>query len=307
MNKQIRQTVLPIITAIIWGTAFVFQGTAAEEVPAFTFNFARSLIAVAFLSILSLCVDKYKDKKLIPREPTDFKRLLLGGSLCGICLFAASNFQQYGITMGTSSGKAGFITAIYMVIIPIIGLFFKKRVKVVIWVAVLLSLVGLYLLCIGDGFSVQTSDVYVFICALCFAAHILVIDHFSSSLDGIKMSAVQFFVVALLSGICALIFERGGFAGIKNCVFEIVYMGLFSSGIAYTLQIISQKGTNPTVVSVLLSLESFFAVVAEAIIRHVAMSFREYAGCAIILIAVMITQIDFKRKGDKSDAENAGR
>lgn len=242
------------------------------------------------------------------------RELLLGGICCGTALAIASNFQQAGLAAGTDAGKAGFLTALYVVLVPIFGLLFKRKVNLATWIAVGLSVIALYLLCIKGDFSLAPGDLLVLVCAVCFAIHILVIDHFTATVDGMKLSCVQFLVAAVWATIakvvCVLlgmngtgdvtsltsIFAVPDWNAILGCTLPILYVGIFSSGVGYTLQILAQKDSNPTVVTILLSLESVFAVIAGAIILHQQMSVREYIGCVIMFIAVILAQIQFPEK-----------
>ena len=298
-HNQMRQVVFPILAAFIWGTAFVAQDLCADAIDAFTFNALRSYIAVVVLLIIIFIADKLKKDKpvLSPAEKKQGrKELLLGGFCCGTALAVAANFQQAGLVAGTDAGKAGFITALYVVLVPVFGLFFKRKVNLPTWIAVVLSVVALYLLCIKGDFSLTPGDLLILVCAVCFAVHILVIDHFSAKVDGIKLSCVQFLVAAVWSSILSLIFSHPDWSAILSCALPILYVGVFSSGVAYTLQILAQKDSNPTVVTILLSLESVFAVIAGAIILHQQMSAREYIGCVVMFAAVILAQIQFPEK-----------
>ena len=192
--------------------------------------------------------------------------------------------------------SAGFITALYVVLVPVFGLFFKRKVSLPTWIAVVLSVVALYLLCIKGSFRLAAGDLLVLVCAVCFAVHILVIDHFGSGCDGVKLSCVQFLFAALLSAVCIPFFEQVDISALLSCALPLLYVGVFSCGVGYTLQILAQKGSNPTVVTILLSLESVFAVIAGAIILKQQMSVREYIGCAVMFAAVLLAQIDFPVK-----------
>ena len=193
-------------------------------------------------------------------------------------------------------GKAGFITALYVVLVPVFGLFFKRKVNLPTWIAVVLSVVALYLLCIKGSFSLSPGDLLILICAVCFAVHILVIDHFTAYCDGVKLSCLQFLFAGVISTVCMFLFEEVDFAAIWSCILPLLYVGIFSCGVGYTLQILAQKGSNPTVVTILLSLESVFAVIAGAIILKQQMSVREYIGCGVMFAAVILAQIDFPVK-----------
>jgi drug/metabolite transporter (DMT)-like permease len=294
--NQLRQVVFPILAAFIWGTAFVAQDLCADSIGAFAFNATRYFIAVLALLVVILISDKLKKNKptlTAQEKKAANKQLWLGGLCCGAALAIASNFQQAGLVAGTDAGKAGFITALYVVLVPVFGLFFKRKVSLPTWIAVVLSVVALYLLCIKGDFSLAPGDLLVLVCAVCFAVHILVIDHFTAYCDGVKLSCLQFLFAGIISTICMFIFEDVDFAAILSCALPLLYVGIFSCGVGYTLQILAQKDSNPTVVTILLSLESVFAVIAGAIILKQQMTVREYIGCAIMFAAVILAQIQF--------------
>ena len=294
--NQMRQVVFPILAAFIWGTAFVAQDLCADSIGAFAFNATRYFIAVLALLVVILISDKLKKNKptlTAQEKKAANKQLWLGGLCCGAALAMASNFQQAGLVAGTDAGKAGFITALYVVLVPVFGLFFKRKVSLPTWIAVVLSVVALYLLCIKGDFSLAPGDLLVLVCAVCFAVHILVIDHFTAYCDGVKLSCLQFLFAGIISTICMFIFEDVDFAAILSCALPLLYVGIFSCGVGYTLQILAQKDSNPTVVTILLSLESVFAVIAGAIILKQQMTVREYIGCAIMFAAVILAQIQF--------------
>ena len=294
--NQMRQVVFPILAAFIWGTAFVAQDLCADSIGAFAFNATRYFIAVLALLVVILISDKLKKNKptlTAQEKKAANKQLWLGGLCCGAALAIASNFQQAGLVAGTDAGKAGFITALYVVLVPVFGLFFKRKVSLPTWIAVVLSVVALYLLCIKGDFSLAPGDLLVLVCAVCFAVHILVIDHFTAYCDGVKLSCLQFLFAGIISTICMFIFEDVDFAAILSCALPLLYVGIFSCGVGYTLQILAQKDSNPTVVTILLSLESVFAVIAGAIILKQQMTVREYIGCAIMFAAVILAQVQF--------------
>ena len=298
-HNQVRQVVFPILAAFIWGTAFVAQDMCADSIGTFTFNATRYFIAVLALLVVILIKDGLaKDKpSLSPiQKKAANKQLWLGGLCCGTALAVASNFQQAGMVAGTDSGKAGFLTALYVVLVPLFGLFFKRKVNLSTWIAVVLSVVALYLLCIKGEFSLAPGDLLILVCAVCFAVHILVIDHFTAYCDGVKLSCIQFLFAGIISAICMFIFETVDFTAIWSCTLPLLYVGIFSCGVGYTLQILAQKDSNPTVVTILLSLESVFAVIAGAIILKQQMSVREYIGCAVMFAAVILAQIEFPSK-----------
>lgn len=293
---KMKNSLLLLLTATIWGVAFVAQSVSMDYVGSFTFNAVRNLIGAAVLLPVIWLTGSSKLPKASSgqKHQKDRKTLIAGGISCGILLCLACNFQQFGIKY-TTVGKAGFITACYIVIVPVIGLFLKKSCGPFIWGAVILALIGLYLLCIQDGFSIGKGDLLVLICAFLFSFHILVIDHFSPLVDGVKMSCIQFFVCGILSGIPALIFEHPDIAGLFAARIPILYAGVMSCGVAYTLQIIGQKGMNPTVASLILSLESCISVLAGWIILGQRLSLRESIGCIIMFFAIILAQLPQKK------------
>ena len=301
-HNQLRQVVFPILAAFIWGTAFVAQDLCADVIDTFTINAARSYIAVVVLLIIIAIFSAFNKDKPTPtkmQKRQNRRELLLGGICCGTALAIASNFQQAGLAAGTDAGKAGFLTALYVVLVPIFGLLFKRKVNLATWIAVGLSVIALYLLCIKGDFSLAPGDLLVLVCAVCFAVHILLIDHFTARCDGVKLSCLQFLFAAIWSTILALIFDTIDFHVLWECILPLLYVGVFSCGVGYTLQILAQKDSNPTVVTILLSLESVFAVIAGAIILHQQMSLREYIGCALMFIAVVLAQVQFPAKKAK--------
>jgi len=294
MNKvQVRNSLLLLLTATIWGTAFVAQSVGMDYVGPFTFTFARSIVGGVFLIPCIWFLRKISEKK---EKLIISKVEWIGGICCGIALFAASNFQQIGIAH-TTVGKAGFITALYVVVVPIFGLFFKKKVPGIIWFCVALSVIGLYLLCMTEGsFSLAYGDFLVFICAILFSVHILIIDYFSPRGDGVVMSCIQFFVCGILSGFVMLFVENVSVANLTSASFPILYAGVLSSGVAYTLQIVAQKDVNPTVASLILCLESVVSALAGWAILHEALSMRELLGCVLMFTAIVLAQVPIPNK-----------
>ena len=298
-HNQVRQVVFPILAAFIWGTAFVAQDLCADSIGTFAFNATRYFIAVLALLVVIAVSDKAKKNRPTPtaeEKKAANKQLWLGGLCCGVALAIASNFQQAGLVAGTDAGKAGFITALYVVLVPVFGLFFKRKVSLPVWIAVVCSVVALYLLCIKGDFSLAAGDLLILVCAVCFAVHILVIDHFTAYCDGVKLSCLQFLFAGIISAVCMFLFENVDFAAIWSCILPLLYVGIFSCGVGYTLQILAQKDSNPTVVTILLSLESVFAVIAGAIVLHQQMTAREYIGCVVMFVAVILAQIQFPEK-----------
>ena len=301
--KQLKNSFLLLIAAAIWGTAFVAQSVGMDYVEPFTFCFSRSIIGcMVLIPIIYLFERKDKTSKKENTEKTSAsflsknRILILGGIACGICLFAASNLQQFGI-MTSTAGKAGFITACYIIIVPVLGIFLKRKTSPLIWLGVVIALVGMFFLCImpsiknDGGFSFQPGDIQLILCSICFSFHILVIDHFSPKTNGIKLSCIQFLVCGILSGICMLIFETPSMENILNAWLPIMYAGAMSSGIAFKLQIIAQKDLHPTVASLIMSLESVISVLAGFVILNEVLSTYEIIGCVLMFIAIILAQI----------------
>ena len=287
-----------LLTAFIWGTAFVAQSVGMDHLGPFSFNGIRCLIgAVALLPCIWFLNRMNKDPETDGSEKEKSgKDLITGGVACGVLLFTASSLQQAGIQY-TTAGKAGFITAFYIVIVPVLGIFLHKKIQWKVWMAVLLALVGLYFLCITESFSVGKGDALVFLCALVFSVHILVIDHFSPKVDGVKMSCIQFFVAAIVSGVGMFVLETPRFVSVVAAWMPLLYAGVLSCGVAYTLQILGQKNVNPAVASLILSMESCFSVLAGWIILGERLSFRESSGCILMFLAIILAQLPDKNNG----------
>lgn len=310
MNKtQIRGTLLLLLTAIIWGVAFVAQSEGGDAIGAFSFNGLRSILGSAVLLPVIFFLDKLQLTSRRPETRDHWKILWKSGLFCGLAMFVASNFQQVGINLGTPVGKAGFLTACYILIVPILGIFLKKKCGWNIWVGVAITLVGLYLLCMDGSLRFQFSDLLILLCAVCFSFHILLVDHFSPLVDGVRLSCIQFLVSGVLSLLVAFFFEmNGSLSGIKElgqamllpgAWISLLYAGVMSCGIAYTLQIIGQNGMNPTVASLLMSLESVFSVIAGWIILKEALNAKELLGCGLIFVAIVLAQLPVgESKGD---------
>ena len=297
---QMKNSLLLLLTSFIWGVAFVAQSVGGEAVGCFTFNGVRSLIGAFVLIPVIYFLDNQKKKELgeekFLEQKGDSKTLLLGGVCCGVMLCIASNFQQFGISF-TTVGKAGFITAMYILIVPILGLFMKKKVGVKVWLGVVLATIGLYMLCMtSESFSLSKGDFLVLICAGFFSLHILIIDYFSPKVDGVRMSCIQFFVCGIISVIIAFIFESPSFSAILSGWLPILYAGVLSCGVAYTLQIVGQKNMDPTVASLILSLESVFSVLAGWLILNQTMTLREFSGCGLMFLAIILAQLPDRMK-----------
>ncbi len=308
MKKYIGSLLL-LFAAAIWGMAFAAQSSVADEIKPFTFNCLRMYIGCAVLSIFILFRDKIQHRPILPAQPTERKCLLIGGAVCGIVLFIATNLQQFGISLypeeAAASGRSGFLTAIYVVFVPLCGVFLKKKIHFSIWIAVVLAVAGMYLLCMQNGFSgIYSGDFVVLLCSVFFTAHILSIDYYVKKTDSVKLSCVQFFVGATLSLICSLLFESVDFSVVLKAWIPIVYTGVCSTGIAYTFQIAGQKTTAPAVASILCSLESVFAVIGGWLILGETLSLREIFGCAVMFAAIILSQVSGSVKsGNMQTAE----
>lgn len=302
-SRQVRNSILLVLTAFIWGIAFVAQSEGGNAVGPFTFNGIRSLIgSIVLLPVIAL-LDRMKLTSKKPVTKAEKKILLIGGLSCGVLLFLASSAQQLGICLGTPAGKAGFLTACYILLVPVLGLFLKKKCGVRVWTGIAITLVGLYLLCMSETLRLQSSDLLLLACALLFAVHILVIDYFSPRVDGVRMSCIQFLVCGILSLIPMFFSEIRVGADVwlakltdPGAWLAILYAGVLSCGVAYTLQIVGQNGINPTVASMLLSLESVFSVFAGWIILKQSLGAKELLGCGLIFIAIILAQLPEKKK-----------
>ena len=303
MNKaQIKNSFLLFLTAFIWGSAFVAQSVGMDHVGPFTFNCVRSfvggLVLIPCITFLRSLKKKEEGNK-IERKTLVTKVELIGGICCGVALFAASNMQQVGI-LYTTVGKSGFITALYVVIVPILGIFLKKRVPKIIWFCVGLSVVGLYLLCMtGETFTLNKGDMFILICAVLFSFHILIIDHFSPKGDGVVISCIQFFTCGILSVVLMFATETPNVTDILAAKWPILYAGVLSSGVAYTLQVVAQKNVNPTVASLILCLESVVSALTGWLILHEVLSSRELLGCVLMFVAIVLAQIPIPERKQK--------
>lgn len=302
MNKfTLRQSMLLLLTSMIWGAAFVAQSVGMDYIGPFTFNAIRNLIgAIVLIPCIAFLRRKSSAKQETANDSQEGKKALLSGGLaCGVLLFVATSLQQIGM-QDTTVGKAGFVTAMYIVLVPVFGIFLKKRVGVRVWAAIALAVAGLYLLCMtGNRLSFQRGDLLVLCCAGVFSVHILTVDHYSPRVDGVKMSCIQFWVCGILSGICMLLFERPDVGQILQAWLPILYAGVLSCGVAYTLQIVGQKGLNPTVASLILSLEAVFSVIAGWAILGQTLSGREKGGCALMFAAILLSQLPGKREQEE--------
>ena len=290
-RNYLRGVICPLIAAFIWGSAFVAQDIAAADLGPFTVNAVRSWIGAFALLLVSFL---FRKQTIIEDHKAYRKQLIWGGLGCGILLTVAANLQQAGIG-ATDPGKAGFITSLYVVLVPIFGIFVRRRAPYTVWIGVAVSLVGLYFLCITESLTIAFSDLLILLCAVFFALQILLVDRLPK-LVGMHLCCAQLFVVAITSTVLMFIFEAPSAALILKHWFPLVYIGVFSSAIAYTLQIVSQKGSNPTVVSLLLCLESVFAVLTGFVILKDTLSTREILGCCLMFVSVTLANITPKQK-----------
>ena len=314
-THKLRNTFFLFLTAMIWGAAFVAQSVSMGYIGPFTFICLRSVIGGLFLIPVIIVLDGIRKKS--QNESADVvnsenilhieteekqrlswknKQLIEGGIVCGIFLFFANCFQQTGIQY-TTVGKAGFITTFYIIIVPLIGLFFKKYCGILTWIGVVVALAGLYFLCITQKLTIQRGDALILCCSVLYAGQILAIDHYNPFVDGVKMSCIQFLTGGILGAVFMLLFENPSIAMILSAAGPILYTGIMSTGVGYTLQIVGQKGLNPTVAALILSLESVFSALSGYLFLHQVLTTRELIGCALMFIAIVLAQLpDIRRK-----------
>ncbi|MBQ6932611.1 MAG: DMT family transporter [Clostridia bacterium] len=287
-----------LLAAFIWGTSFVAQSVGMESVEAFTFNGIRMFLGCAALLPLIVFMQIRKRKNDTRTEAEKKKQAavqLKSGVICGVILYCASSFQQFAFNYSTP-GKIGFITALYMLLVPVFGLALKQRPRLFVWFAVLMGCVGAYLLCVDAEMTIGKGELLTLACAVFYAIHILYIDSVVDKVDGVLLSFTQFFVVGVISAVCMLIFETPQAENIQAAMVPMLYSGIMSSGIAYTLQIIGQKHTQPAVASLLMCLESVFAVLSGWVILHEALTGREILGCVIMFVAIILTNLPERKK-----------
>ena len=302
---QIRNTLLLVLTAMIWGCSFAAQSVGAEYVGPFTFLASRSWLGgTVLLPVIFLLRARANRLEQAPAQSGGFRSLLIGGCACGCFLFLASITQQIGIG-ATTTAKAGFITAMYVIIVPLLTLCMGRKVGKKIWLCVVMAVVGLYLLCMVGGISLSRGDTMVLMCAFLFAGHILVVGHFSPKMDGIQLSCVQFYVTAILSTICMFLFEHPTWEAIQAAALPILYAGIMGSSIGFTLQVVAQKGLNPTIASLAMSLESVFSALAGWVLLGQGLTVREFSGCVLMFAAIILAQLpDRKPKHAKASSSS---
>ncbi len=303
-TKKLRNCLLLLLTAIIWGMAFVSQQAGMDFMGPLTFTGTRNIIGSAVLVPVIFIIRGRVPKA--ERRSLPVKTTIIGGICCGLALTAASLFQQYGLTM-TTVGKGGFITTLYIIITPILGLLLHRKAPKAVWFCAVLAVAGMYLLCVGEeSFSVSTGDLLVLASSAIFAVHILVIDHFSPLTDGVILSCIQFFVCGVISTAGAFIFEQPSWEQLVSGAVPVLYAGVLSCGVGYTLQIVGQKGVDPTAAALILSLESVVATISGYVAYRVGflktdqtMTARQIAGCAVVFTAVILVQLPWERISQK--------
>ena len=296
-KHQALSSTLLLTAAIIWGFAFVAQESIADSIPPFTVNALRSLIASVALIPVAAVMRRTQGKRLLEKTPADRKKLLKAGVICGVMLCVSVNLQQFGIALfpegAPASAHSGFLTALYIIFVPLFGLFLHKKPGLTVAIAVVLATVGLYFLCLYDGFgALYLGDVVVLICGMSFAVQILCVDRYIGEVDGVKLSSIQFFVTGVLSAVLMLLFEKPELSAILAGWKALLYLALLSSGVGYTLQILGQKySSSPTLASILMSMESVFAVIGGVIFLGAVPKANEWIGCGIMLVAIIIAQL----------------
>ncbi len=299
-NRKMLGNLLLLLTAAIWGTAFVGQRVGMESIEPITFTAARMALSAVAVGAVSLVMGRRGAMAAAALPEAERKRrrrsTLLGGVCCGAFLASASVFQQMGVVT-TTAGKAGFITAMYMLLVPVIGrVLFGRRNTWLVWLAVAVGVAGMYLLCVNESFRLTRGDALVCVCAVLFSGHILCCDHFARRGDALGISAIQFCTAAVLSAAVAFATESPTWAKVASAAMPILYCGILSGGVGYTLQLVAQGFTDPTVASLLMSLEAVFAAVAGALILGERMNAREMAGCAVLFAAIIMVQAPLPRK-----------
>ena len=307
MRKQIRGSIMLLIAAIIWGSAFVAQSEGMEYVEPFTFASVRFFIgSFVLLPVISFMKKKetgnanlfedYDKGTGIKGFVLKHKLLVTGSIFCGLALTFATNFQQWGIKYVSSVGKAGFITTLYIVLVPVFSLFIGKKVRPLIWVALAFAVSGLYVLCVTSKLTFEILDILLIMCAVFFSLQIMIIDHYVDRVNPVALSSLQFFIVGVISAICMFIFEKPSISAIMSAMGPILYAGVLSSGVAFTLQVIAQKDLDPTLASMIMSLESVVSVLSGFVLLNQKLSLREVLGCVLMFIGVILAQLPEKKQ-----------
>lgn len=298
-KKSLRSSLMLTLTALIWGSAFVAQSEGMNYVGAFTFNACRfiigGLVLIPCIFLLRKLNESQREQMGKAEVRSQRRTGIIGGLCCGIFLCIGSTLQQFGIAQ-TTVGKAGFITSLYIIIVPVLGLFLRRKVGLNIWISVAIAAVGMYLLCITDGLSISRGDFLVLLCAFGFSLHILVIDYFSPKADGVLISCVQFFTAGAVSCIFMFIFEQPSWGAVFSAWAPVLYAGVMSCGVAYTLQVVAQKDIEPTIATLIMSLESVFSLLAGWVLLGQKMSGKELFGCVLVFAAILLAQMPERRK-----------
>ena len=299
-RKALRGSLLLLLGAVIWGAAFAAQRAGMDHVGPFTFSGVRMLLA----GIVMIPASMLSRRKAGPVTAEVRKKQRRGGLICGLLLFFATSLQQIGLVY-TSAGKAGFITALYVVLVPVAGwVFLRKQPGKMIWAGVGLAVIALYLLCVpAEGFVIEKGDALLLGCAVCFTGQILCVDHYAPQVDGLTLARDEFLITGALSMIIAVFTEEIRMDGILEAAFPIIYSGVFSGAVGYSLQIIGQRDVNPTVASLVMCLEAVFAVLTGAILLGERMTGREIAGCVLMFCAVILAQLSAAFKGNRTQKE----
>lgn len=296
LSKRTCGNLLLLLAAFIWGTAFVAQKTGVDSVNPITFNGIRSILGyIALLPVIF--VADFKAKKSGTYIKDDKKMLYLGGLVCGLLLFFASTCQTAAL-VEADAGKGGFMTALYLVIVPVLGIFMGKKTRIIVWVGVVLATFGLYFVCIKESlaFSFNTSEILLLICALLFAVHIIAVDYFAPKVNGVKLASLQFLTVGAISLVYILFIDKPNINALVNCAFPLVYAGVISLGVGNTLQVVAQKDTEPATASIIMSMESLFALLAGIALAGESPSVKELFGCALMMAAIILVQLPQKKK-----------
>jgi len=294
IHKNLKGNLILMITAIIWGVSFVSQSVGMDFIGPCTFNGIRTLLGAVVLIPFILFSDKKNNfRKMTEKEKHD---LILGGITCGVLLCIASTIQTLGIKY-TTTAKSGFITAMYIIFVPFTGFFMKKKVGIVTYAGALIALAGLYMLCMsGESLNINIGDILTLVCAIFFTFHILAVDYFSARVNGVKLACLQFFVSGIINIILMLILEKPDFTIVKSCWMPILYSGIMSCGMGYTLQIIGQKYTDPTPAAIIMSMEAVFAALAGFVLLNESLEPIQILGCIVMFAAILIVQIPPKKK-----------
>ncbi|MBQ7839732.1 MAG: DMT family transporter [Lachnospiraceae bacterium] len=300
-KTSLKSSFLLFLAAAIWGVAFVAQSVGMDYMGPCTFNGVRFLIGGTVL----LPFIWYREKKNRKSDPSrqksgDRKSMLTGGICCGLALCIASLLQQFGIQY-TTVGKAGFITTLYIIIVPFLGIFLRKKIGAKVWIGAVIAVAGMYLLCMSESFSLSRGDALVLACAVVFSVHILVVDYFSPKMDSVKLSCMQFYTSGIICTVLAFLTETPSLDAVVAGAVPVLYAGVLSCGVAYTLQVVGQKNVEPTVAALLLSMESVVSVLAGWALLNQKLSIRELSGCVLVFAAVILVQLPDKMsaKGDK--------